>query len=128
MRLTFVGIPRRATSTALGVGALVALACSGVAPANDFPTRARVEFVLKCMDESRIPAEEAMYKCSCAIDRIADKVNYDRWVDMATVANGITIAGERGGVMRDMKDGRSIAASYRTLQEDAKKACFIRKD
>ena len=63
-----------------------------------------------------------------AIDRIADKVKYDRWIDMATVANGITIAGERGGVMRDMKDGRSIAASYRTLQEDAKKACFIRKE
>jgi hypothetical protein len=69
-----------------------------------------------------------MYKCSCAIDAIADKVSYDQWVDMSTVANGITIAGERGGVMRDMKNGRSIASSYRTLQEDAKKACFIRKD
>jgi hypothetical protein len=27
--------------------------------------------------------------------------------------------------MRDMKDGRTIAASYRQLQSDAKKACFI---
>lgn len=100
----------------------------GLAHANDFPTRARVEFVMKCIKESGISAEEGMYKCSCAIDAIAAKVSYERWVDMATVANGITIAGERGGVMRDMKDGRSIASSYRTLQEDAKKACFIRKD
>jgi hypothetical protein len=69
-----------------------------------------------------------MYKCSCAIDAIADKVKYEQWVDMSTVANGMTIAGERGGVMRDIKGGRSIATSYRTLQEDAKKACFIRNN
>ena len=99
---------------------------AGIAHANDFPTRARVEFVLKCMKETDALPEESMYKCSCAIDAIAEKVKYDKWVDMSTVANGMTIAGERGGVMRDMKDGRSIAASYRTLQEDAKKACFIR--
>ena len=98
----------------------------GIAHANDFPTRARVEFVLKCMKESDALPEESMYKCSCAIDAIAEKVDYDKWVDMSTVANGMTIAGERGGVMRDMKDGRSIVASYRTLQDDAKKACFIR--
>ena len=99
---------------------------AGISHANDFPTRARVEFVLKCMKETDALPEESMYKCSCAIDAIAEKVEYDKWVDMSTVANGMTIAGERGGVMRDMKDGRSIAASYRTLQEDAKKACFIR--
>jgi hypothetical protein len=66
-----------------------------------------------------------MYKCSCAIDRIASKVKYAEWVDLSTVANGITIAGERGGVMRDMKDGRKIAASYRELQSEAKKSCFL---
>jgi len=101
----------------------------GVAPlvhANDFPTRARVEFVLTCMSESKAPQQEAMYKCSCAIDAIADKVSYSTWVDLSTVANGITIAGERGGVMRDLKDGRKLIASYRELQDGAKKACFIR--
>ena len=104
---------------------LLMLAFAGPLFANDFPTRARVQFVLDCMDQSKIGPEEAMYKCSCAIDRIAEKVRYDKWVDMATVANGMTIAGERGGVMRDMKDGRTIAASYRKLQNDAKKACFL---
>ena len=96
-----------------------------IAHANDFPTRARVEFVLECMRTSKAPQEEAMYKCSCAIDDIASKVSYSEWVDQATVANGITIAGERGGVMRDMKDGRKIAASYRELQIAAKKHCFL---
>jgi hypothetical protein len=105
--------------------ALLLLPFAGPLLANDFPTRARVQFVLDCMDQSKLPPEEAMYKCSCAIDRIAEKVKYDKWVDMQTVTNGMTIAGERGGVMRDMKDGRAIAGSYRQLQNDAKKACFI---
>jgi hypothetical protein len=97
-----------------------------LAHANDFPTRARVEFVLDCMRDSKAPPEEAMYKCSCAIDEIAAKVDYATWVDMSTVSNGITIAGERGGVMRDMKDGRKIAASFRELQAEAKKRCFLK--
>jgi hypothetical protein len=77
------------------------------------------------MRESKAPQQESMYKCSCAIDAIADQVRYSTWVDLSTVANGMTIAGERGGIMRDMKDGRKMSASYRQLQESAKKRCFI---
>ena len=95
------------------------------AQANDFPTRARVEFVLDCMRSSKEPAQQAMYKCSCAIDEIADKVDYATWVELSTVANATTIAGERGGVMRDMKDGRKIAASFRDLQAQARKHCLL---
>jgi hypothetical protein len=98
-----------------------------LAHANDFPTRARVEFVLTCMRESNAPQQEAMYKCSCAIDAIAEQVDYATWVDLSTIANATTIAGERGGVMRDMKDGRKMIVSYRELQEGAKKRCFIGK-
>jgi hypothetical protein len=29
------------------------------------------------------------------------------------------------GVMRDLKDGRKLIASYRELQESAKKSCFL---
>jgi hypothetical protein len=101
--------------------------CASVMPAhaNDFPTRARVEYVLECMNHSKAPEQESMYKCSCAIDIIADKMDYATFVDLSTVANGITIAGERGGVMRDLKDGRKMIASFREMQEEARKACFI---
>lgn len=98
------------------------------AHANDFPTRARVEFVLTCMRESKAPPQESIYKCSCAIDAIADKVRYSTWVDLSTVKDGISIAGERGGIMRDLKDGRKMIASYRELQENAKKRCFIQNE
>ena len=104
---------------------VLALFATQIALANDFPTRARVEYVIACMEETKAPPTEAMYKCSCAIDAIADKVRYSEWVDLSTVANGITIAGERGGVMRDLKDGRKLIDTYRKLQEDAKKQCFL---
>jgi hypothetical protein len=104
---------------------LLILGAAQTAHANDFPTRARVEFVLTCMRESKAPQQESMYKCSCAIDAIAEKVDYNTWVDLSTVANATTIAGERGGVLRDMKDGRKLIASYRELQQEAKKRCFI---
>jgi len=112
--------------TRYSLSALLVL-CAPVLPAhaNDFPTRARVEFVLGCMRDSKLPEQESMYKCSCAIDAIAEKVRYSEWVDLSTVANGITIAGERGGVMRDLKDGRKLIDSYRKLQEKAKKQCFL---
>ena len=104
---------------------LLILGWAPVIHANDFPTRARVEFVLTCMRESKAPQQESMYKCSCAIDAIAEKVSYSTWVDLSTVANATTIVGERGGVMRDMQDGRKMIASYRELQESAKKRCFL---
>jgi hypothetical protein len=107
---------------------LLSLCVAPLVYANDFPTRARVEFVLACMSESKAPQQESMYKCSCAIDAIADKVTYATWVDLSTVANGITIAGERGGVIRDFKDGRKLIASFRELQDSAKRACFIRNE
>ena len=104
----------------------VALLCAmPLAVANDFPTRARVDYVLSCMQDSRVSPQESMYKCSCAIDAIADKVRYSEWVDLSTVANGITIAGERGGVMRDIKNGRKLIDGYRKLQASAKKQCFL---
>jgi hypothetical protein len=108
-------------------GTCLLLLCAGVLPAhaNDFPTRARVEFVLGCMKESKLPEQESMYKCSCAIDVIAGRMKYATFVDLSTVTNGITIAGERGGVMRDLKDGRKLIASFRAAQDDAKKACFL---
>ena len=111
--------------TRLCYAVLLAAATTPLVHANDFPTRARVEFVLDCMRSSKTPPQESMYKCSCALDDIASKVDYATWVDLSTVANATTIAGERGGVMRDLKDGRKIITSFRELQADAKKRCFL---
>lgn len=114
-------LPRFMRVTALGE---MPTAAQDLQRANDFPTHARSAFVLACMREHDMK-QEALYKCSCAIDAIAAKMDYETWVDLSTVANATTIAGERGGVMRDMKDGRKMIATFREIQDDAKKSCFL---
>ena len=112
------------------IACVLMLACAAASPgafANDFPTQARVEYVLACMRANSDLAQAAVYKCSCAIDAIAGEVSYDQWVDLATVANAITIAGERGGALRDMKDGRGMITRYREIQARARKSCFLEK-
>ena len=109
---------------------LCAAAVSPFAFANDFPTQARVEWVLGCMRANQANqdvAQAAVYKCSCAIDAIADQVSYDEWTNLSTVANGITMAGERGGELRDLKDGRAMVTRYREIQAKARKGCFLEK-
>ena len=104
---------------------LVALLAAAPLRANDFPTVARVEFVVACMRDSKAAPHEMLYKCSCAVDAIAQRLSYDEWVELSTLANAMPMAGERGGVLRDLKDGRKRVAQFRGLQEDAKKGCFI---
>src|SRR6476661_516825 len=96
------------------VVSLIAAAATG-AIANDFPTQARVEFVRDCVRTSEGSSEEALYKCSCTIDEIAARVDYETWVNLSTVANATPIAGERGGAMRDLKDARKSIDRYRAL-------------
>jgi hypothetical protein len=69
-----------------------------------------------------------VYKCVCAIDRIAEAVPYDRWVDLSTFFNAQPIAGERGAYIRERSDIQGQLKSYRELQLKAKKACFIPTD
>jgi len=108
------------------IAAALATAAPLLAAANDFPTQARVEYVLSCMRDNDM-RQDALYKCSCAVDAIAEKVSYEQWVDLSTVANATTIAGERGGVIRDIKDGRKIIGTYKEMQEQARKGCFLEK-
>ncbi len=107
-------------------GLLLALLLPAAASAaNDFPTVARVEYVLDCMREAKTPPQESLYKCSCVIDNIAQKVSYDEFIELSTLANAIPIAGERGGALRDLKDGRKRVSSLRQLQSEARRSCLV---
>jgi len=95
---------------------------------NDFPTLARVEYVFECLNENRGPRHEMVYKCVCAVDRVAEAVSYDRWVDLSTFFNAQPMAGERGAYVRERSDIQSQLKTYRELQLNARKACFIPTD
>jgi hypothetical protein len=95
------------------------------AAANDFPTLTRVEYVEACRQQFDRPQQELIYKCSCAIDRIAEEVDHDTWIELLTINNAAPIAGERGAYIRERKDTRSKVKRYRELQARARKACFL---
>ena len=53
--------------------------------ANDFPTLARSEFVFACMSSNE-SNRDFMAKCSCAIDEIAKRINYEEYAQAEAIA------------------------------------------
>ncbi len=104
---------------------LLAMAAVLPARANDFPTVDRVEFVEACMRDRQGMRQEFLYKCSCAIDALAGKVGYPEYVELLTASRAITIAGERGAVVREAADAQAMAKRFRSLEDWAKKQCFL---
>jgi hypothetical protein len=95
------------------------------ARANDFPTVDRVLYVQECIRAHPGPYFEMINKCSCAVDRLAEEVKFDDYVNMITIVNAITIGGERGGELRDNETLKPQITRYRALQTKVAKACFI---
>lgn len=96
------------------------------AATNDYPTKDRVEYVLGCARDSGIESYESIYKCSCVIDAIATRLTYDQYVEYTTDANALSIGGERGEQVRAYQHGKDMASKFRTIQAEARKACFLK--
>jgi hypothetical protein len=99
----------------------------GATLANDFPTQARVEFVLGCMSEQGGQSYDTLYKCVCLIDAIAAELSHDEFAEAQVFSQLRSTAGERGGVFRDPDQARSLIAKLDTAIEHGKAQCFIRK-
>ena len=91
---------------------------------NDYPTYARVQYVQECMVRNG-GSEAALYKCSCAIDRIASRLSYDQFVEASTYSNNSTFAGENGGIFRDHPLAQQQAKLMRSVEEAAWHACGL---
>ncbi|MFM0050525.1 hypothetical protein [Caballeronia grimmiae] len=93
------------------------------AQGHDYPTEGRVEYVLSCMDDNGHDFVN-VYKCSCAIDRIAKVLNYDDFVEQSTFSKYATLGGEGGAEFR-VDRAKAQTKKFRELQRDAFKACGI---
>lgn len=94
------------------------------APAHDYPTIARIEYVQECMNRAGAH-EGTMYQCACAIDRIADQLSYDDFVEASTYAKYSTLPGEGGGIFRDTDEAKKKAKLFRTIESEAYQACNV---
>jgi hypothetical protein len=107
-----------------GLVLLLAGSMPALAHAHDYPTADRVEYVLECMVDHQ-SKQEYLYKCSCAIDRIAQEIGYDEYVESATALRHQGLSGPRGAEFRDPGAGKAMAIKYKEVQDKARKACYV---
>jgi len=62
---------------------------------------------------------------SHALDNIAEDVDYDEYVELATANDAGQIAGERGNQVRESQQGRTMTKKYKELRAKAFQSCFI---
>jgi hypothetical protein len=119
---SIVGVCIAATWAALWPAA----AARGDAPVHDYPTAARVEYVNECIANQRDSLAN-VYQCSCVIDRIANTLSYDAFVEAITFARYAGLPGEGGAIFRDSDQARKLARQYKELEAEAYKTCGLRK-
>ena len=93
--------------------------------ANDFPTQARVEFVLGCMHEQGEQSYDTLYPCVCLIDLIAAELSYEEFTEAQVFSQLRSTPGERGGVFRDPDQALSLTVKLEAAVERGKAACFV---
>lgn len=103
--------------------ALLVLLLSPHALANDFPTEARVDYVLGCM-ASNGQGYLVMQKCSCSIDAIAEQLPYKEYEEVETIVRMHEKRGELGVLFRTDKSLAEQLQNFRSIQADASLRCF----
>jgi hypothetical protein len=98
---------------------------SSLAQANDFPTQARVEYVLGCMESRGGQTYENLYSCTCVIDKIAEEIAYDEYVEGEVFTQLRSTPGERGGVFRDPERASLLTQKLNDITEVAEKSCRV---
>jgi hypothetical protein len=109
---------------------LLTLAGCLIAPSlshsNDFPTQARVEYVLQCMELHGGQSYDTLYPCVCSVDKIAAEMSHAEYVEAATYSQMIKTPGERGGLFREMPGTRKLVKRFTRLKEKVETACFAK--
>jgi hypothetical protein len=119
---------KQARRAALAMGLLCASATPvlGDPPVNDYPTQARVEYVNECI-ATHGDSLSNVYQCSCTIDRIADKLNYDDYVEAITFSRYSGLPGEGGALFRDSDRAKKMAKLFRDVEAQALSVCGLKK-
>lgn len=90
---------------------------------NDFPTQARVEYVMQCMAEHGGTHLDNMYHCVCAIDRIADQMSFQDYSESLTYTYMFDTPGDKGGEFRDPPRSKELRDRLKAAKK-ATENCF----
>ena len=98
-------------------------AAPGTRPANDYPTADRVDYVIGCMAANG-ETQEAMTKCSCAIDVIASRMPYNDYDDAKTALSLQAEGGPRLTVFAQTPHIKELIRNLHRAQAEANIQCF----
>ena len=90
---------------------------------NDFPTQARVEFVMQCMAEHGGVNLDNSYHCVCAVDKIASLMNFKDYSEALTFTYMYDTPGDKGGEFRDPPQSKILRDRLKDAQKQAE-GCF----
>jgi hypothetical protein len=110
---------------AIALALLAVTAAAAPAGANNYPTAETADYVLGCMAANG-NTREALLKCSCSIDAIADLVPFPQY-EKAETALSLQAGGGVGGRVGLFKDPPEIKAAIEQLhqaQAEASLQCF----
>ncbi len=113
-----------AFTAAMLVQPCAVLPAAAQAPANDYPTETRAEYVFACM-ESGGQTHESLSQCSCSIDVIASILPYEKYVQAETI---LSISQDHSGrlpvMMKSTALTKNMVATLRRAQAEAEVRCF----
>lgn len=91
---------------------------------NDFPTLARVEYVMQCMQEHGGQNYDSLYHCVCSADKIASQMPYEEFAQAQTFTYLFDTPGERGGEFRDPPQSAQLRNRLKEIKAQAAQTCF----
>lgn len=92
---------------------------------NDYPTYARVQYVVQCMSQGN-GTQALLYQCSCVIDHIAQHLTYDQFVEASTFAHYAKLPGENNGIFRDPDQAKQQSKLYHQVETQSYRACGLK--
>ena len=93
---------------------------------NGYPTQARVEYVLQCMEQNGGQNLDSLYPCVCSIDQIATRMPYDDFAEAQTFTAMRSAPGEAGGLFRDPPRANELRKKLADAENLARKNCFVK--
>ena len=93
------------------------------APAHNYPTAARADYVIGCLASNGFK-REFLERCACGIDTIADMMSYEDYEKADTTLRmqqgGL---GGRGGIFRDTPQAKDYTERLRRAQAEVNLRC-----
>jgi len=105
------------------LAAAVVTAPASAEDLNDYPTKARAEYVFGCM-KANGETPRALEQCSCSIDIIATLLPYERYVSAETVLRMAEVPGVLGSQFRSTPQAKTAVDDLRRAQAEAEVRCF----